>query len=136
MNAESNNRPTMAQRQNGIIPHEYPRPGFNGWQQPLQPDQVLKSDNRPTMAQRQDGIIPRSIIATDPVSSNPGGTNGPSTAPFQQAVPAQHTQLAKRPAASRTQFSSPNEWRLGDEVFDPNAQAMQRQTPPFVWKLG
>jgi hypothetical protein len=90
------------------------------------PDQVLKSDNRPTTAQRQDGIIPRSIISTDPVSSNPGGTNGPSTAPFQQAVPAQHTQLAKRPAASRTQFSSLNEWRLGDE-FDPNAQAMQRQ---------
>ncbi|KFY97311.1 hypothetical protein V500_02152 [Pseudogymnoascus sp. VKM F-4518 (FW-2643)] len=99
-------------------------------------------------------VLCDTIITTDPVSSNPGSTNGPSTAPFQQAVPAQPTQLAKRPAASRTQFSSPNEGRLGDEIFDPNAQsdgieqlkkrgqvarrgaqAKQKHITPFVRKL-
>ncbi|KAL5344574.1 Heat shock transcription factor [Pseudogymnoascus australis] len=113
----------MAQRQNGIIPHEYPGPGFNGWQQPLQPDQALKFDSRPTMAQRQDGIIPRFIIASDPVSSNLGGTNGPSTALFQQAVPVQHTQLAKRPAASRAPLFA---MKLDRIVNDPKNDELIR----------
>ncbi|KFX96650.1 hypothetical protein V490_03212, partial [Pseudogymnoascus sp. VKM F-3557] len=95
------------------------------------------------------------------------GANGVSNAPFQQAVPAQSTQLARRPVnqqlvptASRTQFDNPNEWGLGDELFDPNAQmgghaendsierleeraqvakreaqAKRKQIPPFVQKL-
>ena len=60
----------------------------------------------------------------------PYGTNGGvSSAPFQQAVPAQSTQLARRPVnqqlvppAGRTQFENPNEWGLTEELFDPNAQ--------------
>ncbi|KFY68514.1 hypothetical protein V498_10620, partial [Pseudogymnoascus sp. VKM F-4517 (FW-2822)] len=60
----------------------------------------------------------------------PYGTNGVSNAPFQQAVPAQSTQLARRPVnqqlvptASRTQFDNPNEWGLtAEDMFDPNAQ--------------
>lgn len=59
----------------------------------------------------------------------PYGTNGVSNAPFQQAVPAQSTQLARRPVnqqlvptASRTQFDNPNEWGLtAEDMFDPNA---------------
>lgn len=59
----------------------------------------------------------------------PYGTNGVTNAPFQQAVPAQSTQLARRPVnqqlvptAARTQFENPNEWGLTEELFDPNAQ--------------
>lgn len=95
-----------------------------------------------------------------------GGANAVSAASFQQNVPAPSTQIARRPMnrqlvqTAPRQYDNPNEWALGDELFDPNAQigalaenesierleeraqvakreaqSKRKQIPPFVQKL-
>lgn len=84
---------------------EYPRPGYNGAQQPHH-EQVPKSDNRPTTAERQNGIIPRS---RPPPPTEPPSHGTPQHDPYRRSSYQQHhtptggfTSVNTEPSASST----------------------------------
>lgn len=96
--------------------------------QPFQPPPPQQATNEQYMRWSQ-GAADNAVFPDMNFGMAPYGTNGVTNAQFQQAVPAQSTQLARRPVnqqlvptASRTQFDNPNEWGLTEELFDPNAQ--------------
>ncbi|OBT80175.1 hypothetical protein VF21_00586 [Pseudogymnoascus sp. 05NY08] len=107
-------------------PGASPVPNLAMQNQPFPPPQ--QATNEQYMRWNQ-GAADNAVFPDMNFGMAPYGTNGVANAPFQQAVPAQSTQLARRPVnqqlvptASRTQFDNPNEWGLTEELFDPNAQ--------------